>query len=313
MARYENAPNQSILVKGLKMAYRWLGPNDGIPVIHLVSFRATMSQIDPVSMNKIAEKRPVILFDNAGVGRSEGQVPTSYAGWADYCAELIVQLGFNQVDVLAFSMGGCAAQMLALNYPGLVRRLILIGSLPSIGPGVILPPPAPFQDIRMAHDHESQEAALLEFCFHSSDASQAAGRATFRRMLAARDDWSDLIDANSTRRQVQAFAKFMNPQHSSEGSFGRFDELRIPVLIIRGSNDYVFERQTCQAMARRMYNAAVSVYEFPDAGHAPHWQYPEGFAELVDSFLCAQDTMAVQELPANWVRWIHGSDLISKI
>ncbi|KAG7039251.1 2-hydroxy-6-oxononadienedioate/2-hydroxy-6- oxononatrienedioate hydrolase [Colletotrichum scovillei] len=313
MSQYENAPNQSILVKGSKMAYRWLGPKHGIPVIHLVSFRATMSQIDPVSVNKIAEKRPVILFDNAGVGRSEGQVPTSYAGWADYCAELIVQLGFNQVDVLAFSMGGCAAQMMALNYPALVRRLILIGSLPSIGPGVILPPPAPFQGIRMAHDHESQEAALLEFCFHSSDASQAAGRATFRRMLEARDDWSDLIDADSTRRQVQAFARFMNPQRSSEGSFRRFNELRIPILIIRGSHDYVFERQTCQAMARQMYNATVSVYEFPDAGHAPHWQYPEEFAELVDSFLCTEDTMTAQELPENWVRWIHGSDLISKI
>ncbi|KAF4781522.1 hypothetical protein HER10_EVM0013202 [Colletotrichum scovillei] len=309
MSQYENAPNQSILVKGSKMAYRWLGPKHGIPVIHLVSFsltptRATMSQIDPVSVNKIAEKRPVILFDNAG--------------WADYCAELIVQLGFNQVDVLAFSMGGCAAQMMALNYPALVRRLILIGSLPSIGPGVILPPPAPFQGIRMAHDHESQEAALLEFCFHSSDASQAAGRATFRRMLEARDDWSDLIDADSTRRQVQAFARFMNPQRSSEGSFRRFNELRIPILIIRGqekpgSHDYVFERQTCQAMARQMYNATVSVYEFPDAGHAPHWQYPEEFAELVDSFLCTEDTMTAQELPENWVRWIHGSDLISKI
>ncbi|KXH38560.1 hypothetical protein CSIM01_05685 [Colletotrichum simmondsii] len=252
MTQYENAPDQTVVVKGLKMAYRWLGPKHGIPVIHLVSFRsvpvsqylgeeysltprrATMSQIDPVSMNKIAEKRPVILFDNAGVGRSEGQVPTSYVGWADYCAELIVQLGFNQVDVLAFSMGGCAAQMLALNYPALVRRLILIGSLPSIGPGVILPPPAPFQGIRMAHDHETQEAALLEFCFHSSETSQAAGRATFRRMLEARDDWSDLIDADGTRRQVEAFAKFMNPKYSSEGSFRRFNELKIPVLIIRG-------------------------------------------------------------------------------
>ncbi|KAK7439698.1 hypothetical protein Landi51_10967 [Colletotrichum acutatum] len=256
-----------------------------------------MSQIDPVSVNKIAEKRPVILFDSVGVGRSEGKVPTSYAGWADCCAELIIQLGFDQVDVLAFSMGGCAAQMLALNYPALVRRLILIGSLPSIGPGVVLPPPAPFQGIRMANDRECQEAALLEFCFHSSETSQAAGRATFRRMLEARDDWSDLIDTDGTRRQVQAFAKFMNPQYSSEGSFGRFNELRIPVLLIRGSHDYVFERKTCQAMARQMYNTAVSVYEFPDAGHAPHWQYPEEFAELADCFLCAQDTMKVPELP----------------
>ncbi|OHE99726.1 hypothetical protein CORC01_05084 [Colletotrichum orchidophilum] len=272
-----------------------------------------MSQIDPTSVNKIAEKRPVILFDNAGVGRSGGQVPTSYSGWADYCAELITQLGFGQVDVLAFSMGGCAAQMLALNNPTLVRRLILIGSLPSIGPGVILPPPEPFQEIRKAHDRESQEAAMLNFCFHSSEGSQAAGRATFRRMLEARDDWSDLIDIDGTQRQIQAFAKFMNPELASEGSYKRFNELRIPILIIRGFHDFVFERQTCQAMAKQMCNAAVSVYEFPGAGHAPHWQYPEEFAELVDCFLCATDTTKIPELPVHWVRWINGTDLISKI
>ncbi|KAK1671609.1 Alpha/Beta hydrolase protein [Colletotrichum godetiae] len=313
MAQYENAPNQFILVKDSKIAYRWLGPKNGIPVIHLVSFRATMSQIDPVSMNKIAEKRPVILFDNAGIGRSTGKVPASYSSWADYCAEFIVQLGFKQVDIVAFSMGGCAAQMLALNHPTLVRRLILIGSLPSIGPGVVLPPPEPFQGIRMAHDRESQEAALLEFCCHSSETSQAAGRATFRRMLEARDDWSDLIDTDGTRRQVQAFAKFMSPQYSSEGSYERFHELRVPVLIIRGSHDYVFEKHTCQAMVRQMCNTAVSVYEFPDAGHAPHWQYPEEFAELVDCFLCAEDTLKVPEMPVHWVRWINGTDLVSKI
>ncbi|KAK1624255.1 Alpha/Beta hydrolase protein [Colletotrichum phormii] len=241
-----------------------------------------MNQIDLVSINKIAEKRPVILFNNAGIGRSTGQ-------------ELIVQLGFKQVEIVAFSMGGCPAQMLALNYPTLMRRLILIRSLPTnqnmyegIGPGVVLPPPEPFQGIRMAHDRESQEATLLEFCCHSSETSQAAVRATFRRMLEARDDWSDLIDTDDTRRQIQAFAKFMSPQCSSEGLYERFHELRAPVLIIRVFTSF-------QMLA----------------GHAPHWQYPEEFAELVDCFFCAEDTLKVPEMPVNWVRWINGTDLVS--
>ncbi|KXH69408.1 hypothetical protein CSAL01_01887 [Colletotrichum salicis] len=244
-----------------------------------------MSQIDPVSMNKIAEKRPVILFDNAGIGRSTGQVPTSYSGWAGYCAELIMQLGFKQVDIVAF-------------FDGWMRSSDAGFELPNFG-------------IRMAHDRESQEAALLELCRHSSETSRAAERATFRRMLEARDDWSDLIDTDGTRRQIQAFAKFMSPRCSSEGSYQRFHELRVPEQ--SGSHDYVLEKQTCQAMVRQICNTAVSVYEFPDAGHAPHWQYPEEFADLVDCFLCAEDTLKVPEMPVNWVRWINGTDVASKI
>ena len=65
---------------------------------------------DPLLLNTIARHREVILFDNAGVGRSTGEVPETFAGWATDMIEFIKALGLKKVDLFGFSMGGLAGQ-----------------------------------------------------------------------------------------------------------------------------------------------------------------------------------------------------------
>ncbi|KAF5238895.1 hypothetical protein FANTH_10138 [Fusarium anthophilum] len=88
---------------------------------------------DPIFIKHLATKRQVILFDGPGVGKSGGQIPSSPKESAEYLAEFVKSLGYHKVDIWAFSMGGCTAQMVALNHPDLVHHLILCGSFPSIG------------------------------------------------------------------------------------------------------------------------------------------------------------------------------------
>jgi pimeloyl-ACP methyl ester carboxylesterase len=66
----------------------------------------------------------VILFNNAGVSSSSGEVPT------------IKALGPPKVDVLGFSIGGFVAQEITLQAPDLVRRLVLVGTGPRGGEGM---------------------------------------------------------------------------------------------------------------------------------------------------------------------------------
>ena len=49
---------------------------------------------------------------------------------------LIRALGFEQVDLLGFSLGGFVAQDVALKAPGLLRKLILTGTGPAGGVGI---------------------------------------------------------------------------------------------------------------------------------------------------------------------------------
>ena len=137
-----------------------------------------MDHWDPALINPLAEARPVLLIDNAGVGRSGGEVPKTFAGWAKHYIDVISSLGMRQVDVMGFSMGGCVAQLVALNAPeGMVRRLVLCGTTPSIGEGVTTAPLGPFNQLKAAATDHEQKLAFLSTFFTDSDRSQTAGDA----------------------------------------------------------------------------------------------------------------------------------------
>jgi pimeloyl-ACP methyl ester carboxylesterase len=73
-----------------------------------------MDDWDPAVINGFARERDVILFDNAGVGRSTGVVPNNARAMADHLLAFLGRLGASKVDLLGFSMGGYVAQLAAL-------------------------------------------------------------------------------------------------------------------------------------------------------------------------------------------------------
>ena len=72
-----------------------------------------------------------VLVDPRGVGGSTKDSPknVSYTAelWADDFAALAKHLGYQRIDVLGSSLGGCMAQAMALRHPELLRGLIVIG------------------------------------------------------------------------------------------------------------------------------------------------------------------------------------------
>jgi pimeloyl-ACP methyl ester carboxylesterase len=194
-----------------------------------------MDHWDPALINPLAARRPVVLIDNSGVGRSQGEVAKTFAGWAKNYRDVIEALGMRRVDVMGFSMGGCVAQILALNAPKLVRKLILCGTAPSTGDGITKAPLGPFNQLKAAVTAQEQRKAFLDTFFHSSEQSQAAGVAAWHRITKARCNRSDYVDAQNAHRQAVSFAKFMDPKQAAEASYDRFHELRLPVLIANGT------------------------------------------------------------------------------
>ena len=134
----QHSPIQWLETANGRLAYRLDGPGGGIPLLLLQRFRGTMDDWDPAFIAAISVDRRVIRFDSAGIGRSEGQVPDTIAGMAAVAAGVVAQLGLTQVDVLGWSLGGVVAQQFTLDFPHLVRRLIVAGSSP--GPVADGPP-----------------------------------------------------------------------------------------------------------------------------------------------------------------------------
>src|ERR1019366_344093 len=130
------APTQFLDVDGTSFAYRRFGTPGSTPLVFTQHFMGNLDNFDPAISDALAPGREVVLFDNAGVGRSTGAAPDTIAAMAADAARFIDGLGLRSIDLLGHSMGGEIAQVLSLNRPDLVRRLVLVGTGPKGGDGM---------------------------------------------------------------------------------------------------------------------------------------------------------------------------------
>src|SRR6059036_2570192 len=134
---YGKAPTKSVSVGGTRFVFRELGIDSGVPVIFLNHLSANLDNWDPRIVDGIAAKHRVITFDNRGLGASEGMTPDTVEAMARDAVAFIQTLGFDRVDLLGFSLGGFVSQVIAQQEPALVRKIILAGTGPAGGDGII--------------------------------------------------------------------------------------------------------------------------------------------------------------------------------
>jgi pimeloyl-ACP methyl ester carboxylesterase len=120
---HHTAPTQFVDANGIRFAYRRFGKTGAVPLVFNMHFMGTMDHWDPAVTDGFAKDREVILFNNAGVSSSSGEVPDTIAGMGSNAIAFIRALGLKQVDVLGFSIGGLVAQEIALQARDLVRAL----------------------------------------------------------------------------------------------------------------------------------------------------------------------------------------------
>jgi pimeloyl-ACP methyl ester carboxylesterase len=123
---WKNVPTQTITAGGVEFAYRELGTNNpGIPVVFLTHLAAVLDNWDPRVVDGFAASRHVVTFDNRGIGASSGAPATSIEQMAKDAITFINAMGFEQVDLFGFSMGGMISQEIVLMEPQLVRKMII--------------------------------------------------------------------------------------------------------------------------------------------------------------------------------------------
>jgi pimeloyl-ACP methyl ester carboxylesterase len=133
---HQTAPTQFVDANGIRFAYRRFGRPNGVPLLFNQHYTGTMDYWDPAVTDGLAQDREVILFNNAGVSSSSGEVPTTFEQMGANAIAFSRALGLNKADVLGFSIGGMVAQEITLQAPDLVRKLILVGTGPRGGQGM---------------------------------------------------------------------------------------------------------------------------------------------------------------------------------
>ncbi|KJC33698.1 alpha/beta hydrolase [Bradyrhizobium sp. LTSP885] len=275
---HDAAPTQFVEANGIRFAYRRFGKQGGVPLVFNIHFMGTMDYWDPAVTDGFARDREVILFDNAGLLSSSGEVPESIAGMGANAMAFIRALGLSQVDVLGFSIGGLVAQEITLQAPDLVRQVVLVGTGPRSGESMDTGTPEG-RDIFGA-TYANPDDLWLRVQFTPSAASQAAGREFVKRFRRRTENRDPEVSQQAALAQRAAIAKWGAKR---EHAWDYLKEIRQPTLVVNGSNDVIITTINSFILQQHLPNAKLILY--PDSAHGSLYQYPAMFVSDVSAFL----------------------------
>jgi pimeloyl-ACP methyl ester carboxylesterase len=275
---HQTAPTQLVEAKGVRFAYRRFGKSGGVPLVFNMHYMGTMDHWDPAVTDGFAVDREVILFDNAGVSSSSGEVPDTFAEMGANAIAFIRALGLKQVDVLGFSIGGLVSQEITLQAPDLVRRLVLVGTGPRSGEGMDTGTPEGIAIFGATY--ANPDDLWLRVQFTTSVTSQAAGREFIKRFRRRGDNRDPEVTLEAALRQWSAIGKWGVKR---AGAWDYLKEIKQPTLVVNGSNDVIIYTVNSFILQQHLPNAKLILY--PDSAHGSLFQYPDMFVRDVSFFL----------------------------
>ncbi|MDD2962523.1 MAG: alpha/beta hydrolase [Bacteroidales bacterium] len=258
-----------VALNGIQLYYEEKGTG---PVVLLIGGLASDSQSWLTVMNQLSKSYRVVAFDNRCCGRTQPELPDiSIEQMADDAAALLRHLQVEEAIVVGHSMGGFIAMTLALRYPSLVKKLVLEATSASVSArNKFL-----FGTFANLYDESGGSSSwflnLFFWLFHPSFFEKSS-------VVEAAVDLSVSYSYNPSRaafrRQIECIGAFMA---------GDLAAIHIPVLVMAGSHDLVFDSKCATGLAAEIPHAKLVVVE--GAGHALHVDQLSEFMRQLRSFI----------------------------
>jgi pimeloyl-ACP methyl ester carboxylesterase len=272
--RLETAPTQYIETNGVKFSYRALGPKSGTPLVFLQHFTGTMDAWDPAVVNALAKTRPVVVFNNRGVGATNGVVADNVAQMTTDAFAFIQALGYQKVDLLGFSLGGFVAQELAAQHPELINKVILAGTTHQGGGNHLM------KVLGEAFSRANAPDPRDYLFFSQSEAGKKAAGEFLTRVYARtkeRDPESGKEIADAHGKALIVWTSTPDPEYTT------LKAIHQPVLVVTGSNDTMLDTAGSITLYKEIKNAQLVLY--PDSNHGSIFQYHDSFVNTAEYFL----------------------------
>ena len=272
---YATVPTQFVEANGIKIAYRSYGKEGDIPVIYFNHLTANLDNCDPGIMDAIAAHRHIISFDYRGVGATTGKQGTSIYAMAKDAIAFIHAMGYKQVDIVAFSMGGFITQELLLIESALVRKIIFAGTGPRGGKGISDVVGLTYKDI-FKGIFTFRDPKFYLF-FTQNKVGKEAARDFLKRLKERTENRDRKVKLSVLKNQLQAIATW---GHDTPADLTVFKH---PVLVANGDNDRMVPTPNSYDLAKRFTNSEIVIY--PNSGHGGIFQYHEEFVKSALAFL----------------------------
>ena len=273
---YIHAPNKSIrTANGITYVYRELGEKIGIPIVFFTHLSANLDNWDPRIIDGIAKQHWVITFDNTGVGLSSGQVPGTIKEMAEDAIDFIKALGFKQIDILSFSMGGMIAQELLELEPTLIRKVILTGTGPRGGKGIENVTKISNQDLVRAIFTLKDVKTYLFFTRTLNGKRKA--KEFLARIKERKHNRDKMISLKGYLTQLKAINRW------GKSTPADLSKIKQPILVVNGEADRMVPTENSYDLVQRLPNSKLVIYK--DAGHGAIFQYHQEFTKEVLAFL----------------------------
>lgn len=293
MSTQETAKTLFLTAEGVKYAYRLIGnaSDSSPPLLMLNHVRSTIDTWDPLVIDNLAAPgRQVITYDYAGLGHSTGNIAPSIKVFAlnllGFLRVLMPTINATQVDVLGFSMGGYVAQTLALDAPDVVRKLVLSGTGPSLGPSL----QRPMNEVQSTVFSPTPGLPTIEAFFPSFTTGNEGevwfNRSTNSRASVAGKSGEPSIAQFTTGEDLIKLTQAYLTWDADPVPYSLLQTIQKDTLVTAGDNDLIVPTQNSFVLARQLSRANFVM--FPSSGHGHLFQYPQYFANLVTQFLNGQ-------------------------
>ena len=276
---YSDLRNEMVsAANGIDYAYRDTGGSEAtVPLVLLQHFRGNLDSWDPALIDRLAQTRRVVTFDNAGVGGSTGTTPDTIEQMARDALAFLIAMELSKVDLLGFSIGSFVTQQIALTRPTMVRRLVLASAAPQGAAGMHGWAPEVMDAVGTPH---TSPEAYLEVFFARSAASRQAGQEALQRMYARTEDRDTATTWATREAQYDAVCTWGIPDHAL---LQRLSAIDMPVFVANGDSDPMILPQYSYLLAGLIPQARVKIY--PDSAHGFLFQHHTEFAADVEAFL----------------------------
>lgn len=283
MSTYLADKVEDLTVEGpsARFTYRRTGPRGGVPLVLLNRFRGTIDWWDPEFLDYLAADHDVILFDNVGVGYTDGEPRDSLDGFAEGAIEFIDALGLTQADLLGWSLGGIVAQRVAVRRPDLVRKLVVAGS----GPAGWVPDAPAFSEkvlgIMAKPDADLED--MLYLFYPETDRARAAGHEHFAHVSTRLAGGGPAVSEAAALGMLTAAATLLAAPFDQV--VAELEAIKQPVLYANGLDDVMIPAHNSYVAVQHLADATLVLYT--GAGHAFLFQYAKAFTKQVADFLAA--------------------------